>query len=131
MSAFQAAGLWSALLILWLVVLSLRVMIGRRTMRISLGDGKSGELATRSRAFGNASEYSTPMIGALILMAQLGEGTLVIHLIGGSFLLGRLLHAPGLAMKAPNPFRALGMILTWIPLLAAVVLLLMGAFGIS
>ena len=38
MSALQAAGLWSGLLILILVVLSIRTMLGRWKHRVSLGD---------------------------------------------------------------------------------------------
>ncbi|WP_298127983.1 MAPEG family protein [Brevundimonas sp.] len=124
MSALHAAGLWSALLILLLVALSIRVMLGRRRLRIAFGDGKAGELATRSRAFGNAAEYTPLMIGALILLAQMGAGAVEIHALGGAFLAGRVLHAPGMAMKPPNLPRALGMILTWIPLIAAAGLIL-------
>lgn len=131
MSALQAAGLWTALLILWLIALSLRVMIGRRTMRIALGDGKAGELTTRSRAFGNAAEYAPLMIGALILMAQLGASPTEIHVAGGAFLLGRLLHAPGMAMKAPNLPRAVGMVLTWLSLVGAAVVILIAVAGMG
>lgn len=131
MSAFQAAGLWTGLLILVLVALSIRVMRARWRHRVPLGDGAEGQLSAPSRAFGNAAEHTPLMIGALILLAQLGEGTLVIHILGAAFLIGRLVHPVGLALKAPNLPRAVGMILTWLPLIAAAVLLLMAAFGIS
>ena len=129
MAPLQAAALWTALLILVLVALSVRVMRARWRHRVSLGDGASGEMTALSRSFGNAAEYTPLMIGALILMASLGTSTLSLHLLGGAFFLGRLLHPLGLAMPAPNWARAAGMLLTWLPLVIAAVLLLMAAFA--
>jgi uncharacterized membrane protein YecN with MAPEG domain len=131
MSALQAAGLWTALLILLLIGLSLRVMIARRTHRVSLGDGKDRQLAALSRGFGNAAEYTPLMIGALILLAQLGASPFEIHLLGGSFLAGRVVHPLGLALDRATPARVIGMTLTWVPLLGAVVLLLIAVFALG
>lgn len=131
MSALQAAGLWTALLILLLVVLSMRVMLRRRGARISLGDGKAGELAAVSRGFGNAAEYTPLMIGALILLAQLGASPFEIHLLGGSFLAGRLIHPLGLDPNRARPARVIGMALTWFPLLGAVSMLLIAVFALG
>jgi len=131
MSALQAAGLWTALLILLLVVLSMRVMIGRRKNRISLGDGKTGELAALSRGFGNAAEYTPLMIGALILLAQLGASPFEIHLLGGSFFAGRVVHPLGLAPDRATPARVIGMTLTWLPLIGAAVVILIAVAGMG
>ena len=128
MAPLQAAALWTALLILLLVVLSVRVMRARWRHRVSLGEGPGGEMTVLSRGFGNAAEYTPLMIGALILIASLGGSTIEVHLLGGLFFLGRLLHPVGLAMRAPNWARAAGMLLTWLPLIAAAILLLVAAF---
>ena len=57
MSGAEAAALWSGLLLLLLVVLSMRVALTRRSRRVSLGDGGDPDLALKSRVFGNAAEW--------------------------------------------------------------------------
>ncbi len=126
--ALAAAALWSGLLIIVLVLLSIRVTLGRRRLRVSLGDGGNREMEILARSFANAAEYIPMGLAALILLALTGTSTLVIHLIGGALLAGRLIHPIGLAAaKAPNAARVLGMALTWLPLLAAAALLLLTA----
>ena len=129
MTAFQAAALWTGLLILLLVVLSARVVLARFKGRVSLGDGPKGELAILSRTFGNAAEYIPPGIGAMILLAALGAAPVTMHLIGAALFLGRLIHPVGLALKPPNAARVAGMALTWTALVGAAVLLLIAAFA--
>lgn len=125
MTALQAAGVWSGLLILVLVVLSVRVVLTRRRQRVILGDGGDEVMIVAARRFGNAAEYTPVAIGALILLALIGWQAWIIHLIGAAFLLGRVIHPLGLAFgKGPPPARVVGMILTWLPLLAAAGLLI-------
>ena len=129
MTAIQAAGLWSGLLILVLIVLSVRVVIQRRRRRVILGDGGDEQMIVAARCFGNAAEYTPLAIGAMILLALIGWAPWVIHAIGGSFLLGRIIHPSGLAFgKGPRPARVIGMMLTWLPLLAAAGLLVVCPF---
>lgn len=129
MTALQAAGLWSGLLILVMVGLSVRVMRGRWKHRVSLGDGGVEPMTVLSRAFGNAAEYIPVGIAAMILMAQLGISAVLVHGVGAALLLGRMLHPFGLAMKAPNWARAAGMLLTWGPLIFAAGLLVGAALA--
>ena len=125
MTAVQAAALWSGLLILVLLVLSVRVVMQRRSRRVILGDGGDEPMIVAMRRFGNAAEYTPAAMAALILLALVGWAAWVIHLIGGAFLLGRIIHPMGLAFgKGPPPARVVGMTLTWLPLLAAAVLLI-------
>lgn len=125
MTALQAAGVWSGLLILVLVVLSVRVVLTRRRQRVILGDGGDEVMIVAARRFGNAAEYTPVAIGALILLALIGWQAWIIHLIGAAFLLGRVIHPLGLAFgKGPPPARVVGMVLTWLPLLAAAGLLI-------
>lgn len=130
MSAYQAAAVWAALLILLMVALAIRVIRARFRGRVSLGDGAQGELAVLSRTFGNAAEYIPVGIGALILLAAVGASATEVHLIGGGLFLGRLIHPVGLALKPPNWARVAGMALTLLSLIAAAVLLLIAAFGL-
>lgn len=125
MTALQAAGLWSGLLVLVLLVLSVQVVMTRRRQRVILGDGADQTMIVAARRFGNAAEYTPVAMGALILLALLGWQAWVIHLIGAAFFLGRVIHPLGLAFdKGPPPARVFGMTLTWLPLLAAALLLI-------
>ena len=125
MTALHAAGFWSGILILLLVVLSIRVVMTRQRQRVILGDGGDEVMIVAARRFGNAAEYTPVAIGGLVLLALLGWPAWVIHLIGGAFFVGRVIHPLGLAFgKGPPPARVIGMTLTWLPLIAAAVLLI-------
>jgi uncharacterized membrane protein YecN with MAPEG domain len=129
-AATSAAGLWAALLILLLLVLSAITSANRRRHSVSLGTGGKPEVTAASRAFGNAAEYCPALVAALILLALNGYPTWAIHVIGGSFFVGRVLHAWGLLKGVgPTPGRMIGMLLTYIPLLASAVLLIWSWFG--
>ncbi|HYD26257.1 MAPEG family protein [Brevundimonas sp.] len=129
MTALHAAGFWSGLLILVLIVLSVRVVMTRRRQRVILGDGGDEVMIVAARRFGNAAEYTPVAIAALILLALIGWQAWIIHLIGAAFFVGRVVHPLGLAFgKGPPPARVIGMTLTWLPLLAAAVLLVIGPF---
>lgn len=125
MTALHAAGFWSGLLILVLIVLSVRVVMARRRQRVILGDGGDEVMIVAARRFGNAAEYTPVAIGALVLLALIGWQAWIIHAIGAAFFVGRVVHPLGLAFgKGPPPARVIGMTLTWLPLLAAAVLLI-------
>lgn len=66
--SLHAAALWSGLLIVWLLGLSVLVVMRRRRHRVLFGEGGEAEMTTAVRAFGNAAEYIPPGIGALILL---------------------------------------------------------------
>jgi uncharacterized membrane protein YecN with MAPEG domain len=126
--AFQAVALWTGLSVLLLVVLSLRISLRRRRLRVSTGDGGHAELTSSTRAFGNAIEYVPVGLIALVVLAVF-YSALTVHVIGGAFVLGRLLHAWGMAQaKQPSIGRQLGMALTHLPLLAAALLLIVAVF---
>lgn len=120
MTAVQAAGVWSGLLILLMVGLAFRVVANRRRHRVLFGDGGVEQMTVATRAFGNAAEYVPLGIGALILLALTGCAPWVIHAVGGVFFVGRLIHGVGLSHgKGPGPSRMIGMILTLTALIAA------------
>ena len=125
MTALQAAGMWSGLLIVLLVGLGFRVIANRRRHRVLFGDGGVPAMTIATRAFGNAAEYIPVGIGALILLALLGWAPWTLHLVGGVLFLGRLIHGVGLSHGAgPGPGRMIGMSLTMLALLAAAGLLI-------
>src|SRR5690606_37985107 len=100
----------------------------RRKHRVSIGDGGHPQVAAASRAFGNAAEYMPLTLLALVTLALVGYPVWVIHLIGGGFILGRVLHAIGMVKtiegQPPRVERMVGMLLTYLPLLASAVLLI-------
>jgi uncharacterized membrane protein YecN with MAPEG domain len=127
-SAIHAAGLWSGLSVILLLVLSGLTSANRRKHRVSIGDGGNASVAAASRAFGNAAEYIPIALIALALLALSGYPVWSIHLIGGAFVLGRVLHAVGMfrtvAGRPPRIERMAGMLLTYLPLLASAVMLI-------
>jgi uncharacterized membrane protein YecN with MAPEG domain len=122
MTAVQAAGLWSGLLLFVLIVLSVNVVIGRNRHRVLLGDGGVEPMNVAVRAFGNAAEYIPIGIGALILMALLGAPVWLMHVVGGLLFAGRAVHPFGLSTTGrPRPARLIGMVLTYCALVTAAI----------
>ena len=114
--------LYTSLLALWFVILSIRVIRYRGTASISLGDGGNLELQRRIRGHGNFVDYA-PL--ALILMGLLelsGADKTSLHVIGGLLLVGRLAHGWALSFTEGNAVgRAGGMALTLTAIVIAAV----------
>ena len=119
----QITPIYAALLAGLFLWLSIRVILVRRSERVSLGDGGSRELERRIRAQGNCAEYA-PMGLLLILLAELQGGPgWVIHLLGITLVLGRVMH--GLALSAKQyALRVPGMALTLMMIAAAALVVL-------
>lgn len=128
MTPIQSAALWSGLLILLLVILSVRVVLARRTHRVLLGDGGVSQVTVATRVFGNAAEYVPVGVGALALLAMLGMPVMAVHAVGGVLLAGRLIHAVGLSDRKPTVARIAGMALTYFALIIAGGMLVVHAF---
>ncbi|WP_291836157.1 MAPEG family protein [Brevundimonas sp.] len=125
--AFRAVALWTGLSLLFVLFLSMRISAGRRKLKVSVGDGGHAELTTTTRAFGNAIEYIPVALVSLAVVAVFYSAP-VVHVLGGSFFLGRVLHAWGMAQeKQPAAGRMFGMILTYLPFLASAGLLIFAA----
>jgi uncharacterized membrane protein YecN with MAPEG domain len=113
------AGL-NALIALVLVFLVERQRLKTRTM---LGAGGHPALEQAIRAHGNFVEY-VPLILLLLLLLELGGlRPRWLHVLGIVLTLARILHAWGLSTNPGRSFgRAAGAGLTWLTLLAALVL---------
>lgn len=113
-------ALYAGLLGIIALVLALRVVLGRRKYRVPIGDGGHTDMNARIRAFANFAEY-VPMILVLIgLCDMLGAPRWSIHALGIALVVGRLAHGWGLSRTTGvSAGRGLGMMLTWVPLLAA------------
>lgn len=123
MNSTETAAVYAGLNIALLVVLGARVVGRRRSAQVSVGDGGDPALNLRIRTHGNASEYIPAFLVGLFLSASLGLPVWGVHLLGAVFTLGRLMHAVGLSATI-MPARALGMLLTWIPMLVVAGLLI-------
>jgi uncharacterized protein len=129
-AAAPAAALWSALLLILMLVLSVRVSQQRRAHKVSVGHGEHPKLEAAVRAFGNASEYIPAGIGALAVLAIAGASPLIVHAVGGSLFLGRLSHGIGMSTSLGLSLgRLVGMVLTWLAFLFSAIVLLLYAIG--
>jgi hypothetical protein len=126
----HAAALWSGLLLLLMLVLSLLVVRQRGKHEVLLGDEGVPELARASRAFGNAAEYVPAGMAALAVLALVQAPPPVLHIIGAVLFVGRVAHAIGLSLTGgPSLGRLVGMIATWLAFIFAGVALLFYAIG--
>jgi uncharacterized membrane protein YecN with MAPEG domain len=107
-----------------MLILGMLVTRARVRTQTDIGDGGKPEMAAPLRAHANNAEY-TPM--ALLLMWVLtlptfGASIWVIHGIGASLTIGRILHAIGLSRSiGPSGLRFIGMVLTWIAYVIGIV----------
>jgi hypothetical protein len=116
---------YAALLGLFFVFLSFRVIGWRRLKSVELGHGEDSELLRRMRVHANFAEY-VPF--ALLLMAIAESMTAprpLIHVAGLILIAGRLMHAYGLS-QTPHILRLRvgGMILTFTALALSAIICL-------
>lgn len=120
--------IYAALIAALFLTLSARVIVSRRSNSVSLGDGGQKILLRRIRAQGNCAEYA-PIGLILLLIAEL-QGTPVwfLHVLGLTFVVGRILHGYALTRAEPFTFgRTVGMVLTLVVISIMAVWILMRA----
>jgi len=123
MPPLEAAAVYVGINILLLIYLALRVVLTRRSAQVSVGHGGNAELELRTRVHGNATEYIPAMMIGLVTAAYMGIPVLWIHVLGGTFTFGRILHVIGLSRNI-LPARASGVLLTWIAMIAIALMLI-------
>ncbi|MES0875138.1 MAPEG family protein [Sinimarinibacterium thermocellulolyticum] len=114
--------LYAGLLAILFLVLSARVIQKRNV--VSLGDGGDPDLLRRIRGHANFAEY-VPLV--LVMMAMLEHGgaapAWLLHVLGATLLLARVLHGIALSFTASWKFgRFYGTLLTFIVLVVAAAL---------
>lgn len=114
MDKFEAAGLYSGLGLIWLLLLGISVIRGRQTKQIGLGDGGDAQMERLVRAHANASEWLPPGLITLWGLALLPAAPVwLLHAGAAPLLIGRLLHGFGLSKSSgASAPRVIGMILT-------------------
>lgn len=117
-------SIYASLSALLIVKLALSVIKLRRKNRVSVGDGGNEQLQLAIRTHANAVEY-IPITLLLLLTLELnGAPTILIHILGITLLIGRILHALGLPEKDFKK-RVLGMQITIFLLIGLAVLNIM------
>jgi hypothetical protein len=104
-------SIYASLSALLIVRLSVAVIKLRRKNRVSVGDGGNEELQLAIRAHANAVEYIPITLFLLLTLELNGAPKILIHLLGATLLIGRILHAMGLSAKDLRR-RVLGMQIT-------------------
>ncbi len=112
--------LYVGLLGLWFIVLGARVMQGRGSSKVSLGDGGDPILLRRIRGHANFAEY-VPLTLLMLAVLELSHFSIyLLHALGIMLLVGRLLHGYAFAFSEEFVFgRMWGTILTYLVLLIA------------
>ncbi len=112
--------LYAGLIGLLYIALAYNVSRLRVGLKIIMGDGGNDHLNRAIRAHANLTE-NAPI--ALILLACIEAqdfSIIVLHVLGATLVVGRLLHAYGLSRSAGPSFgRAGGILLTWLMILAS------------
>nr|WP_297349418.1 MAPEG family protein [uncultured Glaciecola sp.] len=93
-------GMYSGLLGLVFLALSIQVIKVRRKHVVSLGDGNIDGLQKATRAHANFTEY-TPICLILLLIAEMtSQAVVFLHVCGILLVYGRVAHAYGLVNKS-------------------------------
>ncbi|MEL6829674.1 MAG: MAPEG family protein [Pseudomonadota bacterium] len=130
MSHYEIFALYAGLFVLLFVALKLnsgRVRVGEK---VNFGDGGNEEMQKAMRVQANAVEDVPIVLIGLLALTLLSVPTLLLHLVGGGFLLGRVLHALGLGSQTGTGWpRLVGTLLTLIMMLVTAGACLWFAFG--
>ncbi len=129
MTSLQAASIWIALNVLLLVFLSARVGQARMRNKVSLGHGDNDDVLAAIRCQGNYIEYAPAALLGLVVLALIGAGNILIHILGAVFFIGRLAHMAGLGMGIWPKGRMIGTMLTMLTLLVTAACLIFYAFA--
>jgi uncharacterized protein len=113
-------SIYAAILGLVFVVLSVRTLLLRRQLQVSIGDGDQPILARAVRAHANFAEY-VPLSLLLIYFLEVQTRTnLWIHILCSALVIGRITHAIGVSQVKENfRYRVVGMVITFTVIISA------------
>ncbi|MES0382985.1 MAG: MAPEG family protein [Hyphomicrobium sp.] len=116
---------YAALLGLFFVFLSFRVIGWRRLKSVELGHGEDSELLRRMRVHANFAEYVPFTLLLMAIAESMTAPRPLIHVVGLILIAGRLMHAYGLS-QTPHILRLRvgGMILTFTALALSAIICL-------
>jgi hypothetical protein len=125
---FNVTALYTGILCVMLVFLSLYVVRGRWVNKVGVGDGGNADMLKRMRTHANFIEYVPLALIGLYLLEVSKHSVIILHALGIALVAARLLHAYGMNRRSPNFGRAGGATLTLVILLVDAVLLIMVFF---
>lgn len=125
MTQYQIVGFYAALNALVIIWLAVNVGRARSKAKVSLGDGGNPELLRAIRAHGNNIEYTPIALILLFGLASLQVSTLLLHILGSTYVAGRILHGIGLSRTSGISFgRMAGTALTMLTIFVSALYLL-------
>ena len=113
----MVSSVYAAILALWILWLSLRVIRLRQKKKVRLGDGGDPELRAAIRVQGNATEYIPIALILLFLLEMNGASEVLINLAGICLITGRAFHYRALTLDNIR-LRRLGMQFTIFTIIA-------------
>ena len=126
---FQMVAFYAAINALLMLVLGMLVVRARVKTRTEIGDGADPALLGPLRAHANNTEYVPLAVLLMMILYALGASVGVIHAVGATLTVGRILHAIGLSRNVgASAGRLIGMILTWLSYIFAIIVTLWLAF---
>jgi uncharacterized protein len=118
MTAMAATTLYLGLFALLMLILKINVGRVRSSQKVGFGDGNNEAVQRAIRVQGNAVEDVPFVLFGLVGLALLSAPVILIHGIGASFFVGRVLHAIGLGGSSGSSFgRMAGTIISTLALL--------------
>jgi len=118
---FQMVAFYAAINALIMLTLAMLVVRARVKTRTEIGDNADPSMIGPLRAHANNTEYVPLAILLMLILYSLGANVYVIHAVGGTLTLGRLLHALGLSRNVGTSVpRFAGMVLTWLAYIVAI-----------
>ena len=116
---------YTAILILVFIGLSVRTLRLRRRLGIPLGDRGNEEMSRAMRVHANFAEYVPIALFGIFMFELSGGGAALTHLLGAALVIGRISHAYGVS-RSPEDYRyrVFGMALTFTVLAVAAFALL-------
>jgi len=122
--AIPITAVFTALLALMLVAISIRITVLRAGKKINLLDGGDEQLRRAIRVQGNFIEYVPIALILLALIEWSGAKAWLVYGFGAALLVARIVHAFGL-YSGVFPARVIGTSATWI-IVAAEALIVLG-----
>lgn len=124
-------GLYAGLAAGFLIYLSVRVIVLRRTRKVSVGHQGDVDVERAMRVQANFTEYTPMAFILLYLIEDGGAPGWAVHALGAAFLLSRLAHFGGFrSAEASGKQRVYGMMGTF-TLLAVMALIVIAQAGLA
>lgn len=121
-------ALYAGILGVIYVPLGVRVAGMRLRYKIGIGDGGNKQLSRAIRIHGNFIEYVPLGLILLFAVEMQGYGAQTVHALGIALVVARLAHIWGLSGSVGvSVGRSGGIVLTWLIILVASVLAILGA----